>query len=87
MSLCLYQFQDRLGCVYCEADMLEVSMLVNVCDNEYYHLRAPAKSPGRREEEAIIHFYHVSGSVLGTFIKSPPYPFRKMYMGYLFLFL
>ena len=87
MSLCLYQFQDRLGCVYCEADMLQVSMLVNVCDNEYYHLRAPAKSPRGREEEAIIHFYHVSGSVLGTFINSPPYPFRKMYMGYLFLFL
>ena len=45
------------------------------------------KSPGGREEEAIIHFYHVSGSVLGTFVNSPPYPFKKMYMGYLFLFL
>ena len=52
--------------MYCEADMLQVSMLVNVCDNEYYHLRAPAKSPGGREEEAIIHFYHVSGSVPGA---------------------
>ena len=49
MSLCLNQFQDRLGCAYCEADMLQVSMLVNVRDNEYYHLRAPAKSPGGRE--------------------------------------
>ena len=87
MSLCLNQFQDRLGCAYCEADMLQVSMLVNVRDNEYYHLRAPAKSPGGREEEAIIHFYHVSGSVLGTFVNSPPYPFKKMYMGYSFLFL
>ena len=44
---------------------------MNVCDNEYLHLRAPSKSPGRREEETVMHFYHVSGSVLGTFYKHP----------------
>lgn len=71
MSVCLYPFQDRSGCVHCEADVLGVSVLVTVCDNESWHLRAPARSPGGREEEALAHFYHVSGSVLGTFIDSP----------------
>lgn len=71
MSLCLCQSQGRQGWIYCEANMLKVSMLVNVCDHEYHHIRAPDKSPGRREEETIIHFHRVLGSVLGTFYKHP----------------